>query len=135
MITISPALTLFPTLHYELFLYNPPGMTEKPSVLVVDDDPEILNVYRLLFGRKYSVVEAASASAAQDILKDQYFDRVVCDGLESAYKEVINAALLAGIEKSAIVIVSGTEMFREPVEALGITFLLKGHYRLMDLLG
>ena len=110
-------------------------MTERKSVLAVDDEPHMLDFYRQFLGRKFNVSTAVSATQATEVLSsDEKFDLVICDGLNNAFQAVVDVALAAGIEKAAIVIVSGTESLKGIVEAQNIKFLLKGHFSIHDLI-
>ncbi len=54
--------------------------TESKTVLLVDDDSDQLEIFRLLIERGgHNVITAESASAALEILASIYIDVVVCD--------------------------------------------------------
>jgi len=54
-------------------------MREAPKILVVDDDPGILDLVRDILSPAYKVTTAASVTEAQDYLRSQPFDLVLTD--------------------------------------------------------
>jgi len=55
-------------------------MNNKPRVLLIDDEPDILEVASMMLSRDgFEVTVAASGEEAIDILRSNVFDVVVCD--------------------------------------------------------
>jgi CheY-like chemotaxis protein len=52
----------------------------RPTVLVIDDDPDQLVLYKLLFEKEeYEVVTAESAKKGLEVLSELFVSAVVCD--------------------------------------------------------
>jgi len=58
---------------------NSDQLTKLPSVLMVDDQPEVCHLLSLLAGEQYQCIEACSSDAAMQILCDIDVDVIVSD--------------------------------------------------------
>jgi len=73
--------------------------SRKPILLLVEDDADQRDVYRILFERQnYSVATASSAKEAEGILRDIHVDLVVCD---VNMPEVSGKELISKIRKTS----------------------------------
>jgi DNA-binding NtrC family response regulator len=55
-------------------------MGERPTILVVDDDPSVLLTYSMILRHNgYRVIGVATAREAKVVLEEQRFDMLVCD--------------------------------------------------------
>ncbi len=56
-----------------------PEALARQRVLLVDDDPQILDLYSAILGNEYDLQHASAGREALLLLKEQHFDTVVCD--------------------------------------------------------
>jgi DNA-binding NtrC family response regulator len=55
-------------------------MVERPTILVVDDEPSVLLTYSIILRHNgYEVMGVATAREAKVVLEEQSFDMLVCD--------------------------------------------------------
>ena len=55
-------------------------MSERPAILVVDDEPSVLLTYSMILRHHgYEVIGVATAREAKVVLEEQRFDMLVCD--------------------------------------------------------
>jgi DNA-binding NtrC family response regulator len=55
-------------------------MSERPAILVVDDEPSVLLTYSMILRHSgYRVIGVATAREAKVVLGEQRFDMLVCD--------------------------------------------------------
>ena len=52
---------------------------DKPAILLIDDNTELLFVMKEMFRERYTVLTAADGQQAQDKLKNNEVDVVICD--------------------------------------------------------
>lgn len=56
------------------------AMSERPAILVVDDEPSVLLTYSMILRHSgYRVIGVATAREAKVVLGEQRFDMLVCD--------------------------------------------------------
>jgi PAS domain S-box-containing protein len=131
---------------------NSDQLTKLPSVLMVDDQPEVCHLLSLLAGEQYQCIEACSSDAAMQILGDTNVDVIVSDlrmpgmnGIEllrRAQSVRPNAAriLISGYSESDDIIASINQghilyFIRKPFERRTIQAILQQaaqHSRLLE---
>jgi cyclic di-GMP phosphodiesterase len=99
----------------------PQASNPRPSILVVDDEPEIINVLCDLLGAHYECSSAGSAEEALALLLNQSFHLVISDitmmgmsGLEMV-PHVLNVS-----PQTVVVLVSGAQTIESAIEALRV---------------
>ncbi|MDQ3667187.1 MAG: EAL domain-containing protein [Acidobacteriota bacterium] len=93
--------------------------TDKPSILVIDDDEQVRNVLLEVFREAYNCREVSSAEAALTILAQEKFDLVICD---------INMGGMSGLElvphvhslspDGVVLVISGQSKIEAAIEAM-----------------
>jgi diguanylate cyclase (GGDEF)-like protein len=96
-----------------------PDNTDKPKILVIDDDEQIRHVLLDLFCEVYNCTEASSAEAALTVLAQESFDLVISD---------INMGGMSGLElvpqvhslspDSVVLMISGQSNIETAIEAM-----------------
>ena len=59
--------------------YAPSDEVDKPAILLIDDNTELLFVMKEMFRERYTVLTAADGHQAWDKLKNNEVDVVICD--------------------------------------------------------
>lgn len=95
-------------------------MNEKPSLLIVDDDPEVLKSFQLwLKNEGFRVFTAADKEQAVEIIKKESIDACLLDlRLKNEDGIHISAALKSLDEHLRIIIITGYPTFEGAVEAM-----------------
>lgn len=94
-------------------------MTEKKKILIVDDDPDVLRVIRLLLGEDYRVLEASNAERALELFEKRKPDMVLLDmELSDARENEVLAAILESDPKAVVVMLTGNQSLGTAREAM-----------------
>ncbi len=65
---------------HQLSWYSRRRMSDRPRILIVDDEPSVLVTYQLILEQHgFSVIGVSSTPAAMQALDANHFDVVVCD--------------------------------------------------------
>ena len=98
-----------------------PHTTDKPKILVIDDDEQVRRVLLDLFCEVYNCHEVSSAEAALAVLADESFDLVISD---------INMGDMSGLElvphvhslspDSVVLMISGQSNIETAIEAMHV---------------
>ncbi len=98
-----------------------PHTTDKPKILVIDDDEQVRRVLLDLFCEVYNCHEVSSAEAALAVLADENFDLVISD---------INMGDMSGLElvphvhslspDSVVLMISGQSNIETAIEAMHV---------------
>jgi hypothetical protein len=105
------------------------------TVLIVDDALDYLVTMRGVLKKYFPdarVLKADGTESAVFTLKEEFnkgFEvgdfRLIIDGLEGEWKDMVNKAVSLGIPKENLIVFSATESIQQEAEAMGIQFKLK----------
>ncbi|GIW88565.1 MAG: hypothetical protein KatS3mg108_2889 [Isosphaeraceae bacterium] len=58
---------------------SPPSPPQRPRILIVDDEPDVVATLEYLLRRRYRVLTASSANEARDVLQREDIQVILCD--------------------------------------------------------
>lgn len=101
------------------------------TVLIVDDAPDYRIMIRTVLRQNFPDANILKADGTKDAvsqlgsLSDKEAVRLIIDGLEGEWREMVNRALSLGISKDNMVIFSATPDIENEATEMGIQFTLK----------
>src|SRR5262245_66257543 len=98
-----------------------PAQEPRPVLLVVDDDPGLLEALRLIFETRYEVLTALNGPAALEIARSCPIDAVVLDVLMPGLDgfEVLQR-LQAGDPGLAVIVLTGVQHIEPEVTGIAL---------------